>query len=221
MLTARELLIPLLRHELRAARTLPLYVGITCALVVVLAPVLALASLESAVGATLLRMATVAAIGGMVFLMDDPAAAGTEVQPVPRWVRQALRAVLGLVLFVPFWVVSASVVKTTVNSTTGEPLPVTDLAVEAGILMVICCALVLFGLKRSGGTSGSSVAAPGLAVLILVLIALPDDAALYTDPASDGWAAARQRWQWLGGAALALCGLQAWMRRPGYASLWR
>ncbi|WP_181009438.1 hypothetical protein [Streptomyces sp. SM11] len=43
MLTARELLIPLLRHELRAARTLPLYVGITCALVVVLAPSLALA----------------------------------------------------------------------------------------------------------------------------------------------------------------------------------
>ncbi|MDT0495107.1 hypothetical protein [Streptomyces stephensoniae] len=157
----------------------------------------------------------------MAFLMDDPAAAGTEVQPVPRWVRQALRALLGLALCVPSWAVSASVVKTTVNSTTGESLPVTDLAVEASILMAVCCALVLFGLKRSGGTSGSSVAAPGLAVLILILIALPDGAALYTDPASGDWAAARQRWQWLGGAALSLCGLQAWMRRPGYAPFWK
>lgn len=198
----------LLRYEVRAAPTTPLLTGTALALAITLAPVFSGVELEPGVGATLLRIATVAVIGGLVFIQDDQAATGIEVSPLSRWQRRALRGGLGLAVAALVWGSCAGVLAWVVRTRTGGYLPVQDVAVEACSLAVACAALMIVGLRRSEGTAAGVVVAPGLMVIVLVLVALPDAAAFYVDPSSDAWGAAQYRWRWFGLVSCVVCAMQ-------------
>ncbi|MFF2851965.1 hypothetical protein ACFVT5_37370 [Streptomyces sp. NPDC058001] len=219
MLNQIRLLRAVLPHEFRAARTGPLYVAGAAALVIAGAPAAFSVRLEAGAGIALMRIATVLGVAGLAFLLDDPAAHSTEVNPVPRWMRHLARAAAGLAVLLPVWGVCATALAHAVPGG-ADVLPLMDLAAEGGTLTLVCYAFILLGLRLSAGVTGSVLAAPGLIILVVVLVSLPDTATFYADPAGPGWEAAVRRWRWLALAALAACALQigrGWssgLRRP-------
>jgi hypothetical protein len=76
------------------------------------------------------------------------------------------------------------------------------LAMEAVALVAISLALAALGLCFTGGERGSMVAAPGILLLVITAVLLPDRAALFLPPGHPYWTAAHRVWAVLLGAGL-------------------
>ncbi|MHC0432300.1 hypothetical protein ACX6XY_19250 [Streptomyces sp. O3] len=204
MLRPARVLPSLVRPELRAARTLPLLCGAVCAVVVAAVPLVSSTRPGVEAAAVLLRVSAVFGVIGLAFLFDDPAARSTTVAPVTCRARRAIRLAAGFLVLTGGWGVAASLTRTAMSDR--QSLPIAALAQETSTLALLTVLLALLGLRVTGGQSGSTLAAPGLAVLLAVLLALPQDAALFVSPTDAGWHDAVARWRFLGiGAGVGCC----------------
>ncbi|MEU0989087.1 hypothetical protein [Streptomyces sp. NPDC005953] len=196
---------PLLPHELRAARTVPLLFAVLLGtLICAAAPVFLLPSDPSGV-VVLLRFATVLAGLGLAFVLDDPASDMTAACPSPCWLRRLLRIVGGLMALITAWWLDIALLTMALPADAHAGLPLVDLAAECLIMALVTVAFALAGLRFTRGLGGGLLGGGAVALLALVLAMLPPEFAFYADPDDPrGWAESLPRWRVLGAAALAL-----------------
>ncbi|NGO70154.1 hypothetical protein [Streptomyces boncukensis] len=200
--TRLGLLRPLARHELHAARTLPLVCGTVLGVAVCAAPTAFGTRTTPATAAVLLYLAAVFGSLGLLFLLDDPAAPSTAVSPLPWWLRRAVRAAAGLLVLAVAWSTGAALVRRALPEGERAALPLADLAGVAPALGLLALALALCGLRLTAGRNGSLVGAPAFIVLTLILVLLPSGWEFFASPGDGGWNAAMVRWRVMGAASL-------------------
>ncbi|MGW0535149.1 hypothetical protein [Streptomyces sp. NPDC003032] len=192
---------PLLRPEFRAARTLPLWCGAALGVTVCAVPGVFSITVGSGPAAALLHLAAVLGSLGLAFVLDDPAATTTSQCPSPWWLRRSLRVAGGLLVVVTAWAIDTVLVSAALDDELRPAFPHLDVAVETLALALLAVALTLVGLRYTQGRAGGPVAASGLIVIVLTLLLLPDDLAFFVDPSQvEHWESATTRWY---GAALA------------------
>ncbi|MFF4016738.1 hypothetical protein [Streptomyces sp. NPDC001843] len=202
----------LLPYALRSSRRTPLLVFGSVALLLVGVPAAASAGLRLSGAVLLIRAGAVLLAVGAAFVLDDPAAATTEVVPVPRWVPRAVRAAIAVVSVTALWTGVLVLGARAVAPEERDLLPGWGLTLEAAGLLAAVLALAALGLRRTAGTSGGTLAAPGavLCVLVCVPIPLPTGLQPFAQPLSAGWDPSRRLWAALlcaaAGTLLALIG---------------
>ncbi|MEV0786839.1 hypothetical protein AB0I52_28550 [Streptomyces sp. NPDC050423] len=199
---ARHLTV-LLGASLRAMPKTPLALGALVGLLTTAAPALLHVGLGLPDVAMLSRVAAVAVALGAGFVLDDPAARTTVAVPVSRLAQRAVRAVPVLALGMAVWAVAAAVARTTLPQETRPLFPWGGLAAEAAALVAISLVLAAVGLRFTEGERGSLVAAPGILLLVITAVLLPEGAALFLPPGHTSWVAVHQVWTGLLVAALA------------------
>jgi hypothetical protein len=191
--TAR-LVSSLLRPSLRLAPRTPLLLSGFVGLATAAAPVVVGAELGLPDGAMLSRVGAVAVALGAGFALDDPAAPTTVVVPVPRLLQRAVRAVPVFMAACAIWVAVAALARLAVAPEARGLFPWGGLALEAAALVVISLALAARGLPFTEGEHGAMVAAPGLVLLVIAAMLLPDQAALFVPPGHPHWASSHHVW---------------------------
>ncbi|MEV6123650.1 ABC transporter [Streptomyces sp. NPDC052077] len=137
----------------------------------------------------LLRAAVLAGAVGLALLLDDPARHPTTPVPVPRPLRQALRAVLVAPLAALWW----AVVLCTVPAGIRPPVAgITTEAVATGVLAV-AGAVVAVRLTPEP-RPGPGVAVGLLLTAVLAALLLPHGWSLFPSPDDPSWSAAHDRW---------------------------
>ncbi|MFI1015289.1 hypothetical protein [Streptomyces sp. NPDC020965] len=202
---------PVLPYEYRAARTLPLLFGAGLGAVVCAVPFVF--SLEVDLGAAVLLAHLAAVLGGLGlgFVLDDPAATTTALCPSPWWLRRSLRIAGALLVLAAAWSLGVVLVGRALQP--GPELPYGDLAAESAALALLTVALALAGLRFTQGRGGGLVSASALVVVVLTLVFLPSDVALFSDPEDTArWEGAADRWRVL--ALFALAGALALLPVP-------
>ncbi|MFI6942733.1 hypothetical protein ACIBI4_25965 [Streptomyces sp. NPDC050418] len=205
----------LARHELRAARILPLVCAAALATVMCAVPAAFSLDLDLAAGSVLLQLAAVLTALAVAFALDDPASATTTACPSPWWLRRSVRLAVVLPALAVFWLLDALLVRHAVTAELRPAFPVGDLTVEALALTLVAVALGLVGLRFTLGQGGGLVAAAGLLVVVVALTFLPQEAAFFATP-EDGalWDAAAGRWRVTAAVALITAALLL-PRAPG------
>jgi hypothetical protein len=201
-----------------SARTLPaapLAAAAVTGLGLVLAGTLVIERPDLAGVAATLRLAAVCgALGVAVVLDDPPERTTTAAVPVPLLLRRTLRVLLVAPLAAVWWAALLWLARNQLDPAVSGALPVGRLTLEAGTLLVVAAALASAGARVTADRSGSVVAVPALLVgLVAAQTLLPARLALFVDPGSPVWTAARGRW--LVVLAAALAGFVAAGRDPG------
>lgn len=158
----------------------------------------------------LVRAVGVVAVLGVVFVLDDEAAATIEASPSTLAWRRLLRLVTATVLVaVPWtgtwWRVAAH----------GTDLPWAGLTLELAVLSALALATAAAVTRWSGSTDPGVATTPAVFVVVLGAFQLPARFALYGSP-GPGWDAAHARWWGLLVAAtllLLFCGRDPAARR--------
>ncbi|MEU5599612.1 hypothetical protein [Streptomyces sp. NPDC020298] len=186
----------LLRYALRSSRTTPLLVSGSVALLLIGVPAAVSGGLRLTDAVLLIRAGAVLLAVGTAFMLDDPAAATTEVVPVPRWVPRAVRAAIAVVSVTAAWTGVLVLGVRAVAPAERDLLPGPGLALEAAGLLAAVLALAALGLRRTAGTGGGTLAAPGavLCVLVPVPIPLPTGPQAFAQPLSADWGPSRRLW---------------------------
>ncbi|MBC9716268.1 hypothetical protein H9Y04_27400 [Streptomyces sp. TRM66268-LWL] len=202
----------LARHELRAARVLPLLCAAALATLMCAVPAVFSLGLDLAAGSVLLQLAAVLTALAVAFALDDPAAATTTACPSPWWLRRSVRLAVVLPALAAFWLLDVLLVRQAVTAELRPAFPTADLSVEALALTLVAVALGLAGLRFTVGQGGGLVAA-GLLVIVVALTFLPQEAAFFATP-DDGaqWDGAAARWR--ATAAVALIAAALLLPRP-------
>ncbi|QNP72253.1 hypothetical protein IAG44_24445 [Streptomyces roseirectus] len=199
-------------HLLRLAPRLPLALGAGPALVVAVLPLALAAHPGQGDAALLLRVTTVLCALPVAFALDDPAANTTAALPFPPALRRALRLALACAPMAVTWTACAFLLRAALHPYDRAALPLPGLALEAAGLTAAAVALVGLGLRLTGGERGSTLAAPGSTLLLLVLTLSPARAELFAVPYGESWTSSR--WTWAAGLALG-AGLAAALLREG------
>ncbi|MGW8886684.1 hypothetical protein [Streptomyces sp. NPDC055749] len=191
---------------LRATRLLPSLTGAALGGAIVAAPVVAGVELEAHYVVLLLRCSMVITVIGVAFVLDDPTARTTEVLPVHRAWISSLRCLTALAALGAAWAVQVAIAPLAVPTAARSALPLASLTLEPLTLAVWALALAALGTRLTAEGSGGILAAPGLILSVIAAMLLPEKAALFAQPQSEGWD--QSRWIWgavLGAAALGLC----------------
>ncbi|MGC9541753.1 hypothetical protein [Streptomyces sp. UG1] len=213
-MTAGRLWPQLLPYALRSSRTTPLLVSGALALLLVGVPATVSGGLRLTDAVLLIRACAVLLAMGTAFMLDDPAAATTEVVPVPRWVPRTLRVAIALVAVVVGWTGVLVLGTWAVAPQARELLPGPGLTLEAAALFATVLALAALGLRLTAGTGGGMLAAPGavLCVMLAVLMPLPARLQPFAQPLSAGWNSSR--WLWTALLCAAAVAVTALFREP-------
>ncbi|MEW2082553.1 hypothetical protein [Streptomyces sp. NPDC005283] len=206
-MSTRRLWPLLLPYALRSARTLPLLIAVTAAVLLLGVPALVSGGMRLIDVVLLIRSAAVLIAVGAAFLLDDPAARTTEVVPTPRWVVHGLRIFVALLGAAAGWATVLLLGAMAVNPDERPLLPQPGLTLEAAALLAMVIALAALGFRLStgngtgAGTGGGALAAPGvvMCVIVSVLLPLPEAVDPFAQPLSAGWDPSRRVW------ALVLC----------------
>lgn len=179
-------------------------------LVIAAVPVLFSMELSAELVVNLVRAAALCGAVGMAFVLDDPARHTTGVLPVPRPLRQALRAAVVLPVAAAWWAAVLGVVRAGADSAQWAALPSGAVTVEAGALsglaLALAAAVVRFSAVRVPGPALAGVV-PALPVMAGVL--LPPRFALFVPLRDPRWADAHMLWAGVLTAVLAawaVCG---------------
>jgi hypothetical protein len=188
-------------------------------LVIAAVPVLFSMELSAAVLVDVVRAAALCGAVGMAFVLDDPARHTTGVPPVPRPLRQALRAAVVLLVGAAWWTTVLGVVRAGADAAQRAALPSGAVTVEAGALsglaLALAAAVVRFSAVR---VPGPAVAGAVLVLPITAGALLPPRFALFVPPGDPRWEDAHLLW---GGvltavlAAWAVCGPEPRRRAGG------
>ncbi|MFE7765853.1 ABC transporter [Streptomyces sp. NPDC057438] len=158
----------------------------------------------------LVNLARVAALSGAVgtaFVLDDPARHTTGVPPVPRPLRQAVRAALVLPPVAVWWAVVLGVLRRGADAEAWAAFPWGAVTVEAGALCALALALAAAAVRFTvRSVPGPAVSGAVLALPVMAGVLLPDRFALFVPPGTPGWDDAHVLWA---GALAAL--LAVWL----------
>jgi hypothetical protein len=150
---------------------------------------------------------------GAAFVLDDPTEESLGHVPTPLVLRRSLRIVLTLPFIAGAWRVLVYFAGE-VPRRAGGPMPIDDLTLEAGTLLVIALSASCYGARFTSDRSGGIVAAPIVLAFVGAAMFLPYDHRLIVgSPADPRWVEAHDMWRLaFGGAALAFLYLN---RSPG------
>lgn len=197
---------------LRSARLLPPAIGIVLGSAVAVAPVVAGVELEVHDVVLLLRCSMVIMALGAAFVLDDPTGRTTEAVPVSRaWVSM-LRCLAAVTALGAAWTVQLAVAPLAVPAEARAALPSASLTLEP--VTVVAWALVLgsLGARFTAEGSGGVLAAPGMVLVVIAVMLLPEEAAPFAQPQSEGWE--RSRWIWTAALGAGVLGLGLLLREP-------
>ncbi|MEE1759776.1 ABC transporter [Streptomyces sp. SP18BB07] len=192
------------------ARSLPwttMAAGWALGLAVAAVPALFSMDLPAEVLVTVVRAAALCGAVGTAFVLDDPARHTTGVPPVPRPLRQALRAAVVAPAVVAWWAAVLAVVRAGADPARRAALPSGAVTVEAGALCALALALAAATVRFSQvRVPGPAVAGAVLALPITAGVLLPPRFALFVPPSDPHWDDAHVRW-----AAVLVTALVAWL----------
>ncbi len=159
-----------------------------------------------------LRAIALALAMGALFFLDDAAAELIAPVPTPLWVRTWTRAGAALLATLPVWIVALLV--------EGGRLPgvwVLWLSMEFAALLAAGLALTALLGRGRGGPEPGVLAMPGMVLIALAMLAVPEDWNLLSLKTTD-WASAHVGW-----AAVLSAGVTAllWAVRDPGRSGWR
>lgn len=187
------LLVP---YVLRSSRTTPLLAAGAIGLLLVGVPAAVSGGLRLSDAVLLIRAGAVLLAVGAAFVLDDSAAATTEVTPVPRWLPRTLRAGVAVVSAAVIWAGVLVLGARAVGPDERDLLPWAGLTLEAAGLLAVVLALAALGVRLTAGTGGGTLAAPGavLVVLLAALAPLPEGLQPFAQPLSKAWDSSRGVW---------------------------
>ncbi|WP_035858843.1 hypothetical protein [Cryptosporangium arvum] len=188
------MLIALVPPIVRAARTGPFLLACAAGWVLLAIPAALTTTIDPNSLTLQLRLATVCAAVGAVFLLDDPAKPTTLVVPTRAWVTTALRIGLGVLLAALWWGVAVAIVLVGAEDGVGDDLRLGGTAVEAATILAVALLLGVAGYRLAERGVGSTAAAPTLLVVVGSLALLPRDAALFVAVSDPAWADVHARW---------------------------
>ena len=180
------------------ARSLPwplFAAGWALGLAIAAVPVLFSSHLSAEVLVNLVRVAALCGAVGMAFVLDDPARHTTGVPPVPRPLRQALRAAVVLPAVVAWWAALLAVLRAGADPGPWAALPSGAVTVEAGALSALALALAAATVRFSAlRVPGPAVAGAVLALPVMAGALLPPRFALFVRPGDPRWDDAHVLW---------------------------
>lgn len=191
----------LLRPTVRAITWGPFLAATGLGLAIVAIPAVTTVTLQDKDLTGLLRVAAVCAGLGVAFLLDDPAARSTATVPTSRLIRQAVRAGVGLPAVGAWWAAVLVITVAGAEEGIGAALPLRDATLEAGTIIAIALGMAVLGTRGAVEGNGSTVAAPGLLVLVTAMIFMPERAVFFVEPGDPRWESAHDRWALLLAAA--------------------
>ncbi|TQS42382.1 ABC transporter [Cryptosporangium phraense] len=198
------------RPTVRAARVGSFLAGAIAGWVLLAIPAVLATALDPESLTLQLRLATVCAAVGVVFLLDDPAKPTTVVVPVPAWVPTAVRVVFAVVASGVWWAVAVGIVLAGAEDGVGRALRLPGTGLEAAAMVAVALALAVFGTGLVERGVASPVTGPALLGLFGGLALLPRGVALFVGVGDPGWGAAHDRWAVvLAGAAVAVAATAA------------
>ncbi|MFI0350697.1 hypothetical protein [Actinomadura sp. 9N407] len=151
---------------------------------------------------TLLRIAALAGALGAAFVLEDPARDITDVVPVQRPVRQALRVALVLPVVAVWW---AAVLGLGYAGSGGKALPWAEVTLEAAGLFALTLGLAGAAVRFSGATApGAAVGGAVLAIFVVAAV-VPPRFALFVPPEHERFDDTHLIW-----AAVLVLALLAW-----------
>lgn len=177
---------------LRTSRLLPLGCTGVLGLLVVVVPIGLGAHLDFLDATLTLHLAMITLLVGAAFVLDDPARSLTEALPISARTTAAIRMGITLLPVSIFWALILWLAPYVVVAK--GAFPRAGLIVEAYAVLVWVWAVAAFAARRRTGGDGSSVAAPALLVLSVVLAMLPDSVACFVPPGAPEYASSRVRW---------------------------
>ncbi|MFF7389248.1 ABC transporter [Streptomyces scabiei] len=192
------------------ARSLPwrtTAAGWALGLAIVAVPALLSLDLPAEILVDVVRAAALCGAVGTAFVLDDPARHTTGVPPVPRPLRQVLRAAVMLPAVVLWWTAVLAVARAGAGPAHRAALPPGAVTVEAAALcaaaLAVAAAVVRFSLVR---VPGPAVAGVAVALPITADVLLPPRFALFVSPLDPRWDDAHVLW-----AAVLITALTAWL----------
>ncbi|GAA0237934.1 hypothetical protein [Cryptosporangium japonicum] len=188
------MLIALVPPIVRAARTGPFLLACAAGWVLLAIPAALTTTIDPNSLTLQLRLASVCAAVGAVFLLDDPAKPTTLVVPARKWMATALRIALGFLLAALWWAVAVTIVLVGAEDGVGGDLRLAGTAVESATILAVALLLGVVGHRLAERGVGSTAAAPTLLVLVGGLSLLPRDAALFVGVGDPAWADVHDRW---------------------------
>ncbi|MBP5859574.1 ABC transporter [Streptomyces scabiei] len=204
------------------ARALPWTVftaGWALGLAVAAVPVVFSMDLPAVVLADLARVAALCGAVGTAFVLDDPARHTTGVPPVPRPLRQAVRAALVLPALAVWWAAVLGVLRAGADAEAWAASPVGALTVEAGALCALALALAAAAVRFTvRSVPGPAVSGAVTALPVLAGVLLPKRFALFVPPGAPRWDDAHVLWAGILAALLAvwlLCAREPYRCRLG------
>lgn len=192
------------------ARSLPwsrFAAGWALGLVITAVPVLFSSHLPAAALVNLVRPAALCGAVGLAFVLDDPARYTTGVPPVPRPLRQALRAAVVLPAVVVWWAALLALLRAGAGPGQWAALPSGAMTVEAGALSGLALALAAASVRFSAlRVPGPAVAGAVLALPLMAGALLPPRFALFVPLSDPRWDDAHRLW-----AAVLAAVLTVWL----------
>jgi hypothetical protein len=202
-----RVLCPLLPATARAINWLPLAVGASLGLTVVLVSDALSTKLSVAHLVDLIRIAAACAALGTAFLLDDPATRSTPTVPTPRLGRNLVRVAVATPAIALWWGAMLALARVLAYHPHATQLPAAALTVEAATLVTAALALAAIAQRHTTDGNTGVVAAPAMLVLVAATWFLPRRVALATAPADPHWTASHYRW-----AALLAAGIVVFLR---------
>ncbi len=189
-----RVLYPLLRATAHAVNWLPLAVGASLGLAIVLVPEALTTKLTDAHLVDLIRVAAACTALGTAFLLDDPATRSTPAVPTSQLARDLVRVAVALPVVAVWWVATLALARLAAHRPHATHLPAGALTVEAAALIAAALALAATARRLNTDASTGVIAAPAVLVLAGAIWFLPHTVALMTAPGDPHWTASHYRW---------------------------
>ena len=185
---------PLLRATARAVNWLPLALGASLGLAVVLVPEALTTKLTDAHLVELIRVAAACTALGAAFLLDDPATRSTPTVPTSRLARNLVRAAVAAPAIALWWGAALTLARAMAHRPHETHLPAAALTVEVAALIAAALALAATAQRHTTDGNAGVIAAPAVLVLAAAIWFLPRRVALATAPGDPHWTVSHYRW---------------------------
>lgn len=181
-----------IRAVLRSTRLLPLLCGGALSVVVLSIPILAGTRFDFIDATLSLHLSMLIVLVGAAFVLDDPARPLTEVMPISATRTTVLRMALSLIPITVFWSILLALAPYTVSNS--RDYDRWGLIIELYALLTWVWAVAAAVAARRDGGMASPLAAPFVLFAGVVLVLLPDSAALFVSPGAEHFGPSRWRW---------------------------
>ena len=141
-----------------------------------------------------LRVAALLVCMGAAFVLDDATEDTISHVPSPLLLRRALRVALLLPLAAAIWLFLVNLAGD-VAPRDGGPLPIGDITLEAGTLLVTALAAACVGSRVTSDRLGGIVAAPILLAIVAAALFLPGNFKIIIPVGDPRWANVHNSWR--------------------------